>query len=81
MKATPHTRKTATPVAITSEVFDDRQAGAYLGGTEPLDPRLLRLWRRKRGLPHIKLTAKVIRYRKSDLDGWLAQHRVQVGGR
>jgi hypothetical protein len=27
------------------------------------------------------LTAKVIRYRKSDLDGWLAQHRVQVGGR
>jgi hypothetical protein len=73
-----HIRTEAVQAAVATEVFNDSQAGAYLGGVAP---RLLRLWRRTRGLPHLKLTAKVIRYRKSDLDGWLAQHRVQVGGR
>jgi hypothetical protein len=59
-------------------VFDDDALGQYLGGIEP---RTLRLWRRNRGLPFLKLTKKVIRYRKADVDGWLDQHRVAcVGG-
>jgi hypothetical protein len=45
----------------------------YLGGG--ITPRTLRLWRRTLGLPYLKLTKKVIRYRPADVDGWLAARR------
>lgn len=41
-------------------------------------PRTVRLWRSKAGLPHLKLTAKVVRVRRSDLDRWLDQHRLAI---
>ncbi len=37
-------------------------------------PRTLRLWRSTRALPHLKLTQKVVLYRRSDLDRWLERH-------
>jgi len=40
--------------------------------------RTLRLWRRTRGLPHYKITSKEIRYRRSDLDEWLARRRTVI---
>ena len=43
-----------------------------------ITPRTLRLWRHTRGVPHLRLTPRVIRFRKSDLDGWLAKHRVAI---
>lgn len=42
-------------------------------------PRTLRLWRHTRGLPHIKLTSKIIRYRRADIDAWLERNRVVIG--
>jgi excisionase family DNA binding protein len=57
----------------STEILDDKSAAAYVGGVKA---RAIRDWRTKRGLPFIRITAKVIRIRKADLDKWLAQHRV-----
>ncbi|HEY3857369.1 MAG TPA: helix-turn-helix domain-containing protein [Verrucomicrobiae bacterium] len=57
------------------ENLNEQQACQYFGG---ITPRTLLEWRRKRGLPHIKLTAKVIIYRRGDLDGWMERHRVAM---
>jgi excisionase family DNA binding protein len=62
----------ATPAA--ADLLTDEQAAALLS----VEPRTLRLWRHTRGLPHIRLTSKVIRYRRSDINGWLARHLVQI---
>ena len=62
----------ATPTA--AELLTDTQAAALLS----VEPRTLRLWRHTRGLPHIRLTSKVIRYRRADLDAWLGRHYVAI---
>jgi hypothetical protein len=41
-----------------------------------VESRTLRLWRRTRALPFIKISSRVIRYRQCDLDEWLANNRV-----
>jgi excisionase family DNA binding protein len=56
------------------ELMNDAQAAEYLDTNK----RTLRLWRHTRGLPFIRITSKVIRYRKSDIDAWVAQHRVAL---
>ena len=66
----------ATPEQKPAELLNDEQAAAFLG----IESRTLRLWRQTRGLPFLKLTAKVIRYRRCDLDEWLSQHRVAITG-
>jgi predicted DNA-binding transcriptional regulator AlpA len=71
MKASLLTRN---QVAGNSDLLNDAQAAAFL----LTKPRTLRLWRHTRGLPHIRLTSKVIRYRRSDLDAWLNHHRVAI---
>lgn len=45
-----------------------------------VEPRTLRLWRNTRGLPHLKITNKVVRYRRSELDNWIDRCRVQMRG-
>jgi hypothetical protein len=68
----------AAQAAVTpADILDDASLSIYLGGIEP---RTLRLWRRNRGLPHVKLTSKFIRYRKADIDRWLDSHRVAIVG-
>ena len=57
------------------EIFDDASAAAYIGG---IKARTIREWRARRGLPFIRITAKTIRIRRSDLDEWLARHRVAM---
>jgi excisionase family DNA binding protein len=56
-------------------IFIDATAAIYVGGVEP---RTIRDWRTRRGLPFIRITAKVIRIRRADLDRWLAQHLVAI---
>ncbi len=41
-----------------------------------LQPRMMKEWRAYRGLPFIKLSAKVVRFRRKDVREWVAQHRV-----
>jgi hypothetical protein len=55
------------------EIFDDKQAADYVGG---IKARCIRDWRTRRGLPFIRITAKVCRIRKTDLDRWLSRHQV-----
>jgi excisionase family DNA binding protein len=57
------------------EFFDDASAAAYIGG---ITARTIRDWRTRRGLPFIRITAKVIRIRRSDFDRWLDLHRVAI---
>ena len=60
-----------------TDLLDEKQAAAFLHIT----PRVARLWRSTRGLPHFKPTKKVTLYRRSDLLAWLEQSRVAtVGG-
>lgn len=62
-----------TPRPI-GDLLDDAQAAAFLSITS----RTLRLWRQTQGLPHFKITAKIIRYRRSDLDAWVNRRRTAV---
>jgi hypothetical protein len=57
------------------EIFDDNSAAAYVGG---IKARAIRDWRTRRGLPFLRITAKVIRIRKADLDKWLARQQVAI---
>jgi excisionase family DNA binding protein len=55
------------------DILTDVTAAAYVGGIEP---RTIRDWRTRRGLPFIRITPKVIRIRRADLEKWLARHQV-----
>ena len=59
--------------ADAGQMFTDTTAAEYIGGIEP---RTIRAWRTNKGLPFLKITSKVCRIRKSDLDAWLAKSRV-----
>lgn len=43
-----------------------------------IEPRTLRLWRNTRGLPFLKLSKKIIRYRRSDVNAWADRQRVSI---
>ena len=57
------------------EIFDDTTAAAYVGG---IKARAIRDWRTRRGLPFIRITAKVCRIRKADLDRWLDRQKTAI---
>ncbi len=67
-------RVNAGGLNVAGDLMDEAQAAAYL----IIKPRTLRLWRHTRGLPHIRITSKVIRYRRADIDAWLLQRRVAI---
>jgi hypothetical protein len=67
-------RVKAGVLSVPGDLMDEAQVAAYL----LITPRTLRLWRRTRGIPHIRITSRVIRYRRSDIDAWLSQHRVAI---
>jgi predicted DNA-binding transcriptional regulator AlpA len=64
----------AVTVSVTVELLNDEQAAALLG----VEPRTLRLWRNTRALPHIRITPKVIRYRRTDINAWLDRSRTVI---
>jgi len=64
----------AYPAATAPDVMNEREAASYLR----TKPRTLKLWRHTRGLPHSRISNKVVLYTRSDLDGWLARRRVAI---
>jgi hypothetical protein len=58
-----------------AEIFTDETCAAYIGGIEP---RTVRSFRMTRGLPFVKLSSKVVRIRKVDVDKWIARHQVAI---
>lgn len=77
MKNKSKSQNGGTPIPITNpEIFDDIAAARYIG----IKPRTLRAWRNSRQLPFLRVTARVIRFRKTDLDLWLDRTRVAMAG-
>lgn len=60
--------------AETPDLLTDEEAANLVA----VEPRTIRLWRTRRGLPHLKLTSKVVRIRRRDFDDWLSRHRVTI---
>ncbi len=60
--------------AEQNDLLNEEQAAKIL----QVEPRTVRLWRSKRALPHIKITPRIVRFRRADLDEWIGRHRVAV---
>ena len=75
MKDNTNSKQTQA-ASVDSDILDHLQAASYLHITE----RTLRLWRSRRALPHLKITSRIVRYRRADLDSWLETHRTVIGG-
>lgn len=56
-----------------TNLFDNEAAAAYLGVT----PRTLEVWRctKRHAIPYIKV-GRLVKYRRADLDAWLAAQTV-----
>lgn len=57
---------------VAGDLLTEAQAASIL----TVEPRTVRLWRKTRGLPHVKITSKVVRIRRTDLDAWMERHLV-----
>ncbi len=66
----------AVGLATAREIMSDNEVAELLG----VEHRTLRLWRKKRGLPHCKTSAKILRYKRSDIERWLDGFRVATVG-
>lgn len=61
--------------SVSSGLLTTEQAAQYLGAT----PHTLEVWRstRRYAIPYVKIGTKV-RYRKADLDAWIASRVVSA---
>jgi len=64
-----------TIAETNAELFTDETAAQFIGGIEP---RTVRDWRMRRGLGFLRITPKVIRIRRVDLEKFLARHAVSI---
>lgn len=55
-----------------SDLLDTPEAARYLGGTSPISASTLAHWRVAGIGPAFVRVGRAIRYRRSDLDSWLA---------
>jgi excisionase family DNA binding protein len=65
------TKNRPTTTEPTAEILDDIGASRLLG----VEVRTLREWRVSRGLPHIRITPRTIRFKRADLIEWLGHFR------
>ena len=70
-----YTRKDLPKVG-TNVQANDILAEDQLAQELAVEPRTVRTWRNTRGLPHIRITSKVIRYKRSEVYSWLDRQRV-----
>lgn len=56
------------------ELLTEAQTASLLN----VEPRTVRLWRLTRGLPFLRVTSKVIRLRRRDLNEWLNEGRTVI---
>lgn len=63
----------STTLPIKGDLLNTEQAAVYLGVT----PRTLEVWRcvKRHAIPYIKV-GRLVKYRQTDLDAWLASHTV-----
>ena len=65
-----------TNIHATSGLLDDESAALFFS----VKPRTLRLWRNTQGLPHVRISSRVIRYRMADLQSWMDKRTFEVKG-
>ena len=65
-----------TNIHATSGLLDDESAALFFN----VKPRTLRLWRNTKGLPHVRISSRVIRYRMADLQAWMDKLSFEVRG-
>ena len=63
-------------IHATAGLLDDISAAEFFN----VKPRTLRLWRQTQGLPHIRVTSRIIRYRMHDLQAWMDKRCFEVKG-
>jgi hypothetical protein len=56
------------------EYLKDEDVAALFG----VDERTVVSWRKHRGLPHCKLTTKVVRMKRADIEAWADAKRVTL---
>ena len=57
-------------------MLDDKSAAAFFG----VRPRTMRLWRTRNGLPYVRVTSRIIRYRMEDLQAWMDKRVIEETG-
>jgi len=57
-----------------AELLTDETAADIIG----VEPRTVRDWRMRLGLPFVRITPKVVRIRRADLDKWIARRAVSI---
>jgi Helix-turn-helix domain len=59
-------------------IYDERAAGAYIGGADsPISERTFQRWRQRGFGPKFLRVGNQIRYRQRDLDEWLSDRVAQ----
>jgi excisionase family DNA binding protein len=67
-----------SPVANVARLLTAEDVAEQTG----LSVETLAQWRsQKKGIPYVKISRNCVRYRQSDLDGWLAERIVRTDGR
>lgn len=78
MASTPKLVSARSAVAQTVPLLTAAAVAAITG----LSVETLAQWRsQKKGIPFVKISRNVVRYRQVDLDGWLNERIVRVEGR
>ena len=57
-------------------LLNDISAAAFFN----VKKRTIRLWRTSQGLPHIRVTSRIIRYRMADLQSWMDKRCYELKG-
>ena len=71
----PHETRTIERVPAASRLLTPEDVADVTG----LSVETLAQWRsQKRGIPYVKISRNCVRYRRSDLDGWLAERIVRT---
>ena len=63
-------------IHATAGLLDDVSAAEFFN----VKPRTLRLWRNTKGLPHVRISSRVIRYRMADLQTWMDKRCYELKG-
>src|SRR5688572_12461645 len=62
-------------VLIDEHLLTDQTLAAYIH----IEPRTIRRWRNERGLPFLRISSRVIRYKWGDVRRWLDAQRTIIG--
>lgn len=66
----PMAAPTTLPTDPTQYLTDEAAASLL-----DVEPKTIRVWRRTRGLPFIRLSSRAVRIRRADLEAWLETMR------